>query len=399
MTAEDAELPPDAEALLTGWPDVDRSEASWDEMARTIDARIAEVAPGGTEDALLAAPLPAGDDEPRDGAPVTASGVDPAPRPSGEQPRSLADLARSIAKADDDDSVARIAQASLSLASRERLASAPQLVAPEAQRDVETDPPVAAATAAVSSLDEHRERRVAPAPADASSKAGWVFGVGAAALGIAAAFALLLNRPEPRSAPAFPLVAGPELASQAAPAVAATPTPDRPGAADGIVDLDELPTGERERERAPAVAAGPRGSIAAAPVHPPDEPAPAAEAKDAVRVPAEVAAREAPAAAEPDDPKLQMAAQAEPTRLQPSTGEVQAALGAVMGSARACVAAHDQPSRAAVTFGSDGRVSGVSVSGGAAGTPASACIEGALRRARVAPFSKASFSAAATIRP
>ena len=86
-------------------------------------------------------------------------------------------------------------------------------------------------------------------------------------------------------------------------------------------------------------------------------------------------------------------------RLQPSTGEVQAAIGSSIGGARACVAAHDKPSRAAVTFGSDGRVKSVSVSGPAAGTPAAGCIRAALKRARVQPFAKPSFTAAATVRP
>ncbi|MCC6901635.1 MAG: hypothetical protein IT377_21870, partial [Polyangiaceae bacterium] len=77
----------------------------------------------------------------------------------------------------------------------------------------------------------------------------------------------------------------------------------------------------------------------------------------------------------------------------------QAAIGSVMGSARACVAGPDEASRATLTFGSDGRVQSVAVSGKAAGTPAEACIKAALGKARVQPFARPSFSVGTTIRP
>jgi hypothetical protein len=83
----------------------------------------------------------------------------------------------------------------------------------------------------------------------------------------------------------------------------------------------------------------------------------------------------------------------------PSQGAIQGALGAVMGAARACVAGMDEPSRASITFGSDGRVQSVSVSGPAAATPAGGCIRSALQKARVGPFQRSSFSVGATVRP
>lgn len=85
--------------------------------------------------------------------------------------------------------------------------------------------------------------------------------------------------------------------------------------------------------------------------------------------------------------------------MKPSSGAVQAALGAVMSGARHCVAGDDAPSSAVVRFGSDGRVQGVVVSGPAAGKASGACIEAQLTRARVQPFAASNFSVNATLRP
>jgi hypothetical protein len=85
--------------------------------------------------------------------------------------------------------------------------------------------------------------------------------------------------------------------------------------------------------------------------------------------------------------------------LTPSQGQVQSALAAVRGAARGCVAGMEAPSRASVTFGPNGRVSGVSVSGAASGKPAAACIQSALSSARVPPFTKSSFTVGLSLRP
>jgi hypothetical protein len=84
---------------------------------------------------------------------------------------------------------------------------------------------------------------------------------------------------------------------------------------------------------------------------------------------------------------------------KPSTGAVQAALGAVMSGARHCVAGDNAPSSAVVVFASDGHVQSVSVSGPASGQSSGACIQAQLERARVQPFAAASFSVSATVRP
>lgn len=95
---------------------------------------------------------------------------------------------------------------------------------------------------------------------------------------------------------------------------------------------------------------------------------------------------------DPPEPKLRIASGSAPTVAeQPSPGAVQAALHDPLTRARACVAGFDAPSTASVVFLSDGSVSGVTVGGRAAGTPAARCIESSLRRARITPFAKPSF--------
>jgi hypothetical protein len=70
-----------------------------------------------------------------------------------------------------------------------------------------------------------------------------------------------------------------------------------------------------------------------------------------------------------------------------------------MGAARACVAGSLGPSRATLSFGSDGRVQAVSVFGPALGTEAEGCIQTALGRARVQPFTRTSYAVKLSIRP
>jgi hypothetical protein len=83
----------------------------------------------------------------------------------------------------------------------------------------------------------------------------------------------------------------------------------------------------------------------------------------------------------------------------PSLGAIQAAVGSVMAGARSCLAGQDAGSRAQLTFGSDGRVKNVAISGPAAGTPAEGCLRSALSAARVSPFSEPNFSMGFTVRP
>jgi hypothetical protein len=84
---------------------------------------------------------------------------------------------------------------------------------------------------------------------------------------------------------------------------------------------------------------------------------------------------------------------------RPSVGAIQGAVGSVMGGARSCLAGQEGGSKATVTFGADGHVKSVSVTGPAAGTPAEGCVRSALMGARVPPFSEPEYSASFTVRP
>jgi hypothetical protein len=84
---------------------------------------------------------------------------------------------------------------------------------------------------------------------------------------------------------------------------------------------------------------------------------------------------------------------------KPSTGAVQAAIGAVMGAARACLAGHPEAMRATVTFAANGSVRGVDVAGGSAGTSRTGCVSTALGRARVEPFARDSYTVSLSVRP
>jgi hypothetical protein len=84
---------------------------------------------------------------------------------------------------------------------------------------------------------------------------------------------------------------------------------------------------------------------------------------------------------------------------RPSTGAAQAAVGAVLGAARACIAGQPEASSATLVFGSSGEVTSVSVTGPADGTPAAACIKAALGKARVQPFAASNFSLGVAVRP
>ena len=80
------------------------------------------------------------------------------------------------------------------------------------------------------------------------------------------------------------------------------------------------------------------------------------------------------------------------TQAHPSLGQVQAALMPVLPSARACFAPDSPETRAMITFESSGAVKSVSVTGYAKGRPEESCVRGMLAKARVDPFSDATYS-------
>ena len=84
---------------------------------------------------------------------------------------------------------------------------------------------------------------------------------------------------------------------------------------------------------------------------------------------------------------------------KPSQGAVTGSIGAALPAARACLKQDEPVSRASITFGSNGSVSSVVVTGKAAGTPAEACIKAALSQAKVPAFAQPTYSANVTVRP
>jgi hypothetical protein len=79
---------------------------------------------------------------------------------------------------------------------------------------------------------------------------------------------------------------------------------------------------------------------------------------------------------------------------RPSASMVTSALLAVLPDARACMSDGDEPTRAVVVFEPSGTVGSVQASGASA-----PCIQKALARAHVAPFSQASYRATVPVRP
>jgi hypothetical protein len=260
-------------------------------------------------------------------------------------------------------------------------------------------------------------------PQEKKKGSGGIYaGVAIAVLGVAAAFAITMNKPAPQQ---------PTTATETSPAAPAPKAEETPPSAEkapvAAAETTAQPAGEPGEATAPTgggekVAAAPGNGTAGAQqptggsaTPPADEKA--AEATEKPSTPP--ATPEAPA--KPGDLKGAMAAavggdgkketptaeQAEPAAgsrnqsipEQPPQGSVQAAIRAVMPGAKACVAGADDVSRAQVTFASNGTVKSVSVSGWAASHNQTACIKAALQGANVGPFSKSAFTTGFPIRP
>jgi hypothetical protein len=393
---KEPKLPAKAEALLEEWP---LEEPEWEAFATRIVER-AKAEPAQDVAELLRAPLPA---EPGEG------GYEKTPeKVEGKASFSLAELARASVKKK-SEGAKDIALESLQVASRERAsveevvervqAAKPQEKPPASTRDLATRVPPSNAW-----IEEHQgtpslPQRVVHEPRP--SRGPWIVS-GFAALAAAAALILALKKSEP--AQVTTVIQSPAATAAPTPAEHAPPSaPREPEAAPR--QAEPLPPRAEEGQ---ALAEAPRvteGSPAKA--RRVVEAAPSASAagvtpeavvlEDEEPAPAPAPAAPAPPAASDKLRPAELPASGLPDK--PSTGAVNAALGSVMGAARACVAGQEGPSTARVVFGSDGSVQSVAVSGAAAGTPAAACIEGAFRRARVQPFAAPSFSINTTVRP
>ncbi|WP_437733837.1 hypothetical protein [Sorangium sp. So ce1335] len=284
--------------------------------------------------------------------------------------------------------------------------------------------------AEVAALSARRPRAAIASGADAPAKkrsGGVIAGAALAAVGLAAAVAVLVKtngapqqqeiaaapppavtlaapREEKVVEPAAPVAAAPAAPEASAPAE--PPEPAEPATAEKLAAAPRVPAASAgagaaartapEAPAAPAVPnAEPQSKVAAAPTatgKPGDlgSAMQAAVGDDGEKQPSVVSESPVPASGPLRQQNIPE---------QPSQGSVQAALGAVMGSARSCVAGADDVSRAQITFSSTGQVSKVNVSGWAAANGQSGCVQSALKAANVGPFSKPSFSVNATIRP
>jgi hypothetical protein len=354
-------------------------EPDWDAFEQRVTERLASAPPAG--EALLAPPFPELEEERR-----TRSGGEP------RESVSLADLARATVAKRAENEAASVAKESLALASQQRA---------QVERIAERKSRAAAQAAAPT--PEAQPAKTQPARTNVWDSRGPWLGVAVAAVGLAASFGLYFARQPPNTV----------VVTQ--PALTSTPVTVTSAARLGE---DPKPSA-REAAELPGNAVAPAPSAdAVAAIDPPATALSPAGAASGVNSERPSAAKSVPTKAErvvldesrPAGPGAPTAAgkpQLRPAELKPvegisdrpSTGAAQAAVGAVLGAARACLAGQSTPSSATLVFGSDGEVDSVRITGGAAGTPAAACVESALKKARVQPFAAPSFSLGVTVRP
>jgi len=367
-------------------------EPDWDAFEARVTSSLAS-APADADDALLLSPLPELEEE------RGARDVEP------QASVSLLELAQATVAKRAEKEAANLAKESLAFASQKRAQHerpAPQKPAAPEQAAVPTAVPASV------------PRKAAERSSAWDSRGPWI-GVGIAAVGLAASFGLYFAGRQAQS----PLVAQPTAIStvstlpEASAKLAETQKPPTPAAATPTsAEPSALPSAEvvaaLEPDAAQRSASGP------------GEPPLPGKAERAVPMPGKPTAAAAKAvapervvlddehAATPIPPKGgEKPSELRPAELKPtdalgdrpSTGAAQAAVGAVLGAARSCVAGQSAPSSATLVFGSNGQVESVRVSGAAAGTPAAGCVESALKKARVQPFAAPSFSLGVTIRP
>jgi hypothetical protein len=387
-------LPAKAEALLEEWP---LAEPEWEAFATRIVER-AKAEPARDAEELSVAPLPPEPGE--DGYELKT----PAKAEGAKAPFSLADLARASVKKK-SEAAKDIALESLQVASRERAsveevvervqASKPAVKPPASTRELTLRVPPSSAW-----VEEHQGAPSLPPRITREARASrgpWIVS-GVAALAAAAALILALKKSDPApltSVTPAPLVTTPTAAEPqptSAPSEPRSPNSESTAVAPQGPTLAEAPRAPNSPSGAVKRSSSGAPSAAASGVKPE-----AVVLEEEGAPPKAVAPSPSPPAASEKLRPAELPAGGLPDK--PSSGAVNAALGSVMGSARACVAGHDGSSTARIVFGSDGSVQSVGVSGQAAGTPAAACIEGAFKRARVQPFASPSFSISTTVRP
>jgi hypothetical protein len=346
----DVRLPDRAEELLVGWPAPERDDEAWEQSAQAVMSRLGEAK---AELSLLEAPLPQGEEDRKS---------DP-----GAPKRSLLELARSVGADDKQRPDADLARESFALANRERTSS-PSFH--DNMRPSSPSQPVAATATPMPALPANVTRL------EKRSNAGPIGMVVVALAGLAAATFIVMqtrNAEQP-------------TAAIVPPTIVVTNAPAAPAATAKTEESEVVALGDLDTAKGASKKGMNQGGATAMAEKP--KPGEAAPAKPATKTP------------DPEeDVKLRPAESSGGTPEKPALGAVQAAVGAVLGSARACVAGQDDASAATIIFGSDGRVQSVAVSGPAQGTNAEPCIKAALSKARVQPFSRPTFAASTAVRP
>jgi hypothetical protein len=401
----EARLPEAAARLLEGWPAPAKSALEWEDAANRTVSRIRETEVGSTPDDLLEPPLPAAEGEPRRElvAPV-------------ETDESLAAIARAVVQ-DPGQSMKAAAREALLVAERGRPSppppagrmddpgpalvrtAAPGRDARPARVSGAPFAPRPAAPQLVHAVHEAAARSEAPyrdprAPSPWAGRAAFLGGLLALAAGAALYLASVRREAALALAPApteqvAATGAGADRVPEAVPSPPAQPTTAAVPSAGPLLALDDL----RPADKGPPVTA-------------PKSEAPHAKDSLSFRVQNTPKGANKLVLEEQPEPAAGAVTDSQPAAPtpttspdQPSVGAVQAAVGAVMAGARSCLAGQESGSRATVTFGSDGRVRSVAVSGPASGTPAEGCLKSALGGARVPPFSERTFTFAMTVRP
>ena len=262
---------------------------------------------------------------------------------------------------------------------------------------------------------------VAPLPAPKKGGNGAIAGVAIAVLGVAAAFFIMQSKKPAAPVPTQPAAEVKTSKVEAPVAKVEAPAAPTATAASTGKSIDDLPTAgsaDPAKDPAKAVAVGP-APTGGGPGGPVATATAAASAKEA---PGDKVAAKPAGSGKPGDLVSEMEKRVgkdgsakgggeevvmgpangpsnQNVPEQPSQGAIAAAKSSVMAGAKACVAGADDVSQATVTFGSNGTVSSVSVSGWAAANGASACVKAALKGAKVGAFSKPSYSFPVTIRP
>lgn len=394
----EGKTPRTLDQVLASWPEPERATPARDGKniewtpEKAPSARFADV----TDDELLGPPLPGGGE---------ASGAVPPSTRKKDRGKELQELAK----------LAEMTPAPEPAKEKEENSGVVHLAALAASEGQNIDgtplqPAAASSAPAVPSAPR-------PSPS-ASNRPSWLMVSGLVAAAAVVALFVGMRHPGNESPVQVTVVAPPPVT--AAPTTATTAAPQASHAPlDQAVDPSTLPPadtagGARSAPAAAIAAASPTKSGPAAATAAPVAASATADTElaDKSKAPAPggsvsletamqqaagpqstfsgtptATATEAPAAAPTSVP------------LKPSQGAINGALGAALPGARACLGPDDPISRATVTFQSDGTVQSVTVTGGAAGKPAEACIRSALMRAKVPPFAMPTFTAPATIRP